>query len=526
VQYVKSSIFSLFVISLAVGCVSESGDDPAANNGGTTANNATSPDMGTDAGDGIPEGGARIVHAFGSVELAAGEETTPCVQWTLNNDQPIYIDKVTLTNGGGYHHSNWFVVPNNFASGEDGYFNCGDRGFNEVSAATAGTVLFAQSTQSRIEEQDLPDGVTIKVPPDHKVIGSLHLLNINTQPLDTPLNMAFDIIHPRDVDVVVTPFRLTYYPLEIEPNGETRFQGNCNFREDYERAAGKEMDLKLYYVLPHYHELGNAFRLDLLGGENDGETLFALEGFNAEANGQAFDPPIDFATNDADGLSFTCGYNNPRDEMVGWGIGDQEMCVMLGLADADLLMDISIPRGADTDFIGDDRGVPVKSGSCFVLPLPKNPSQTMPTQEEIDGELYVPDSDEAEEGEILPTCKDFPGGTIEPLAEPTIENVQRDLFQPGCTFSACHDSENPAFGLDLESPGVRERLLGHTLMTNADMPLVTPGDPEQSWLWRVSSECEPMAGEMPMSPMPRNAPTLAADNVLEMLRLWIENGAQ
>jgi hypothetical protein len=515
---------SLVILSLAASCSSDSGGDVVTDAG--TANNIASADAGADASQPVPEGGARLVHAFGAETLAAGEEITPCVQWTLNNDEPIYINEVTMTNGGGFHHSNWFIVPENYAQGEDGYFNCRDRNFNEVAAATSGTVLFAQSTQSRVEQQDLPDGVTIKVPANHKVVGSLHMLNISTQPLETPLNMAFDIIHPRDVDVVVTPFRLTYYPLEIDPNTETRFQGNCTFREEYERVAREPMDLKLYYVLPHYHELGNAFRLDLLEGPRDGETLFQLEGFNAEANGQAFDPPIDFGENGANGLSFTCGFNNPRDETVGWGIGDQEMCVMLGLADSELLMDVSVARDATTSVIGDENGVPIKSGGCFILPLPKNPNQTMPTDEEIEAELYVPESDGETDGGIVPTCEDFPGGSVEPLALPTIENVQRDLFQPSCTFSSCHDVENPAFGLDLQSPGVRDRLLGHSLMTDAELPLVTPGEPEQSWLWQVSSECEPMAGDMLMTSMPRNAPTLAPNNVLEMLRQWIANGAE
>lgn len=516
--------FKILIISLALALVACGGDT-------TTDENAQAGDAGTtpeaDAGEDfdagpVPEGGARVLNAFGDVQLDPGEEITPCVQWTLNNEEAIYVNKVTMTNGGGYHHSNWFVVPENFAGGEDGYFNCRDRNFTEVAAATAGTVLFAQSTQSRVEEQDLPDGVTIKIPPNHKVVGSLHLLNISTMPTTTPLNMALDIIHPRDVDVVVTPFRLTYYPLEIDPNTETRFEGRCTFREQYERAAKKEMDLKLYYVLPHYHELGNAFRLSLLGGENDDETVFALDGFNAEANGQAFDPPIDFGENGADGLTFMCGFNNPRDEVVGWGIGDQEMCVMLGLADSDLLMDVSVPRDEEPAIVGDDNGVTLKGGDCFVLPLPKNPNQTMPTQEEIDGELYVPESDDFEGGEIVPTCVDYEGGA-EPFAEATIENVQRDLFMPSCTFSSCHDADNPAFGLDLASPGVEQRLLNHELMTVTDLPMVTPGSPEESWLWQVTSNCEPMAGDMLMSSMPRNAPELAPAPALEMLRLWIVN---
>ena len=43
--------------------------------------------------------------------LAPLEETSPCLQWTLNNDAPIYVQNVRLTNDGGSHHSNWFAVP-------------------------------------------------------------------------------------------------------------------------------------------------------------------------------------------------------------------------------------------------------------------------------------------------------------------------------------------------------------------------------------------------------------------------------
>lgn len=489
--------------------------------GGAETDADSQSDMGTEP---PPEGGARVVNAFGALELAAGEELTTCVQWSLENEQSLYVNKVTLTNGGGYHHSNWFVVPEDVAPGEDGYFDCAERRFTEIGAATSGTVLFAQSTQSRVEEQDLPDGVVIKIPPNHKVVGSLHLLNVQTQPRETPLDMALDIIHPRDVEVVAAPFRLTYYNLEIEPNQETRFRSTCNFRSTYENATGEELDLKLYYVLPHYHELGNYFALRLSGGPNDGEEVFKLEGFNAEANGQAFDPPIDFSENGADGVTFECGYNNPRDEMVGWGIGDQEMCVMLGLADSKLLMDMSVMRGSENEIVDETPGMTTKSSGCLVLPLAKNESQTMPAEDELADELYVPGSDEMTGGEITPECEDFTGG-VDPLAEPTIENVQRDLFQPGCTFSSCHDAENPAFGLDLASPDVRERLLNHELMTDAEMPLITPGDPEQSWLWRVTSECEPEANGTVMAKMPRNAPTLAPDNTLVMLRDWIAAGA-
>jgi hypothetical protein len=77
------------------------------------------------------------------------------VQWTLHNDQPIYVNTVTLVNDGGYHHSNWLAVPEDKFPGEDGYFDCDERGYTELDGRVSGTVLFAQSTQSRSETQHL-----------------------------------------------------------------------------------------------------------------------------------------------------------------------------------------------------------------------------------------------------------------------------------------------------------------------------------------------------------------------------------
>ena len=130
-------------------------------------------------GDPGPET-AQMVHSFGEYTMQPFAETEPCAQWTLNNDKAIYINTVTLANDGGFHHSNWLVVPETEFPGADGYFNCGDRGFNELQAAITGTVLIAQSTQSRYETQELPEGVVIKVPPRHKVVAGVHLLNLSS----------------------------------------------------------------------------------------------------------------------------------------------------------------------------------------------------------------------------------------------------------------------------------------------------------------------------------------------------------
>ncbi len=466
---------------------------------------------------------AALPHSFGTRTLSAGQETTGCVQWTLDNDEPIYVNTVTLGNDGAFHHSNWFVVPDGSYVGDDGYFDCGDRSFTELNAAAQGTVLFAQSTQAREEVQRLPEGVVIKIPPRHKVIGSIHMLNVAPREVETDLRMQLDLIHPADVDTVVTPFRLTYYGLDIPPESESRFTGECNFADPYQERTGEPLDMKLYWALPHYHELGNYFRLEIVGGERDGEELFELSGFNAEANGQAFEPPVDLSG--AEGLRFTCGFDNPRSESVGWGIGDQEMCVMLGFAESGALLDASVQHGSNE--VGETRdGIVYNSGRCDTLALPKNAAQAMPTDDETESAMYIPPTDPDDEGvDPIPDCEDTPDGATARF-EPTLSNLSDQVFGVGCAFSACHDTGSPAAGLDLTADDLHAELMAHEPTAPTDLAFIEPGDAEASWLYQIVSRCEPQAGGVAVAKMPKNSPTLLDPELVATLRDWIDEGAQ
>ena len=72
-----------------------------------------------------------------------------------------------------------------------------------------------------------------------------------------------------------------------------------------------------------------------------------------------------------------------------------------------------------------------------------------------------------------------------------------------------------------EPSGARRRLLFDT-----GMPLVDPGDPENSWLYHPLANCEPtLTGGQVVSHMPKNAPKLLEDGLVAKLRGWIEAGA-
>ena len=465
---------------------------------------------------------ATLVHSFGVRSMTPFAESEPCAQWTLNNEREVYVNTVTLVNDGGYHHSNWLAVPDTKFAGPDGFFDCEERFFTELDAAVSGTVLFAQSTQSREEVQQLPPGVVVKIPPRHKIIAGVHLLNLGSTDLDSELRMALEIVHPRTVEVVVAPFRLNYVDLHIPAGQRSRHTSTCNFAADYEGAVGVPLDIKLYHVLPHFHYLGDSFRVDVVGGPDDGKNLYTLDGFDADANGRTFDPPVELAG--STGLRFSCGFDNWRDKDIGWGIGDQEMCMMLGLADSRAIMDMSVMSGSEV--VGKDGEVLLNEGPCSVLALPKNKAQTMPTEEERAGEFYVPPTGE-DDVDLEPDkrCVDS-----DPAAAPsgtTLSHLRGAVFTPGCIFSSCHDAKTPTIGLDLQSPGLHAALLAHTPVADVDLPLVKPGDPDGSWLYQIVSRCEPKDSKgNVVRTMPYNAPTLLPNEHVAALRAWIAAGAK
>jgi hypothetical protein len=473
-------------------------------------------------GDGAVGGGgtavdqeatAIIAHGFPHFELEPFQEFSECVSWTMNNETALYIERFEIENDGAWHHSNWFAVPEEMFEGPDGFWNCASRDFGEVEAAAAGVVLGAQSTQSYYEAQFIAPGVVTKIPPRHKVVAGAHMLNLAARPVTTQMRIRLHAIHPARVKTVMAPFRVTYYDLSIVPESESRFTARCMFREPYESVARVPLDLKLYWLLPHTHELGNFFEVKVIGGPRDGEVLLRLDGFDAEGHGKAFDPPVDFS--DAEGIEVTCGYQNPRPVEVGWGIGDQEMCEMLGMADARLLMDMAVREdGAPVEPSPVD-GIPHFTGPCTFLTVPKPEAQQPPTDEEKNAPLAVPESDpDVRSSGGPPECVDTPADAAS-LTEPSVERMGGYIFRPSCSYSSCHGGPTPSAGLDLMAEDLEAELLGHTTASGA--PLVRPGDAANSPLYQRISECSPEGG----AHMPLNAPTLMEPALVAMVRDWI-----
>jgi hypothetical protein len=306
---------------------------------------------------------------FGELTLEPGQELNGwCQQWRLGNEEPIWVNTVEFMTDGGYHHSNWFFVPEDSEVGQsypEGLWkNCYAKGFDELEAALAGGVIFAQSTQVDSETQKFRDGAAVRIPPNAIIIGATHLLNVEPNPKVTGLRMNLYTIPEEDVDTRLLPMRLSYLDLRIPPNSQAEFSSTCDFRSAYESQTGKPFAAKLHYVLPHYHGLGTGFELTLTGGALDGTSLVADQKFSSDPFGRLFDPPVDLS--EADGFRFACRYTNTFDKVITWGIGDNEMCVMLGFLESDRAFDATVLDSTETETVD---GVLKVSGACSVFSL-------------------------------------------------------------------------------------------------------------------------------------------------------------
>jgi hypothetical protein len=307
---------------------------------------------GSGAGGAAGAGGTStntLTHAFEPVFLDAADEVSGlCQSWVLGNEEPLYVKKVRQTNNGGWHHSNWFFVPEAIyepdpeVEGPDatleGSWRCNDRGFREYSAAIAGGVFFAQSTQAFEEVQVFPDGAALEIPPRSVIVGSVHLLNVMAGPLESALTMEVETVPADDVEIRLSPISFSNTSLSIVPQAESRFSMTCDLRDAFASNLKGDPDYKIYYVLAHYHEWGNYFNLSFAHEDGRRETVLELKNRVGEPIGRTIDPPMH--NDGAMGLQVDCGYINNTDRTLVYGLGGQEMCVFLAYIDANLKIGI------------------------------------------------------------------------------------------------------------------------------------------------------------------------------------------
>ena len=312
---------------------------------------------------GGPEQDLFLQREFTGIRVAPGTESTgQCAAWRLGNERPLFINQVEMDAGPGWHHSNWFFVPEGTFSVDDGMWECaGD--FDGVKAALSGGVLFAQSTQATEETQGFQPGAALEVPARSVVVGELHIINVTEEELETDLALALTALPEDEVETRLRPLAFDFHQLAIPPQQRSRFEASC----DMEEAFGGPIDLAVHYVLPHYHRFGVGMDIEMMGGARDGETLYGIESGIGEPLGRSMAPPRSLSG--ARGIRFACEFDNPTQDTIYFGNNrDSEMCIMLAFTDSNVVWGGGVLEGSPR-LRGVEDGVAVYDGDCSVVAL-------------------------------------------------------------------------------------------------------------------------------------------------------------
>jgi len=356
---------------LLLGCGDASTPGAGAGGAGGAAGGAGTGTGGVAGGGDVAAFKASLSHSFDPIDIGVGEEIADlCQSWVLGNEETLYVNKIRQDNGGGWHHSNWFFVPeavyppNLEAEGPDatleGTWRCRDRGFREFLAAAAGGVFFAQSTQTLEEVQAFPPGAVLEISPHSVIVGDTHLLNISAAPMSSAMTMAVETIPAEDVQVLLTPFSFSNTSLDIPPQKESRFSMTCDLRPAFQGLLGADPDYKVYYVLAHYHQWGNFFNLSFAYEDGRRNTILELRNRIGEPIGKTIDPPM--SNDGAMGLQVDCGYINNTDNTLTYGLGGHEMCVFLAYTNSNLK--VGIGAGGNHVMGEDENGIVLNETDC------------------------------------------------------------------------------------------------------------------------------------------------------------------
>ncbi|HEY3806557.1 MAG TPA: hypothetical protein VGL61_28325 [Kofleriaceae bacterium] len=286
-----------------------------------------------------------MTFSFGPFDLAASQEiSTLCVQISLNNDSDLYINSIHIDTGPGFHHSNWFWVPEHVFAGpngiadpqaDDGTYTCSDRGFDEAIAAIYGGVLFAQSTQDQNETQAFLPGMAIHIPPKSKIVAQIHLLNPGDAALHITPTITLGPIAAKSVTTNLHGISFENQSLALPPMAQSKFTLDCDLNAADASPPGNWPlpSFNIYYALAHYHALGTGLEIDALMADDTTSTpVFTTSAGIGDALGGPVDPPFAMAPNTR--FKFSCSYYNDTTNVIPWGLGSDEMCVFLAFTDS------------------------------------------------------------------------------------------------------------------------------------------------------------------------------------------------
>ena len=246
----------------------------------------------------------------------------------LNNEVPVYVNRVQIEMRPGSHHFIGYLldsgqplfslakrlfVPNkirdlHLPSGQDDPL---------VLASMAYHDFFA-GTQTPRYDYEFPKGVALRLPANTGLDMNTHYVNRSNESFEGEVYMNIHTIDKADVRYEAKIINMSNTDIELPPNKITTVT----------RDFLAEEKMNIFQLFSHSHEKTIEFRVEIAGGERDGELLYISYDWEHPPV-MKFDPPLVVERGETIRLKTT--YNNWTDESVSFGLrSTDEMMILFG----------------------------------------------------------------------------------------------------------------------------------------------------------------------------------------------------
>lgn len=253
-------------------------------------------------GDDGPQEG--VIELRGAFDLEPGQESYLCYATTF--DEAVDIRRFEVDATLGVHH---MVVARTLAPEPEGMAEC------DVLFRNTWVPMFGSGTSEA--EIDAPDGAAYHVSAGEQVVMQLHLLNTTPDAISNEI-----VVRAFEADPIVE-----LEPIGIYAFGTNQIELPPRMATDVVNECTVERDVEAFAIFPHMHYLGLSMSLEVRDDTGTWNEVFRKDGWDFDQ--QEFVPQLLQLTPGTE-TRVTCSYDNPTDEMVGFGESSiDEMCFLV-----------------------------------------------------------------------------------------------------------------------------------------------------------------------------------------------------
>ncbi len=270
----------------------------------------------------VPENGYQFhIEPF---EILPNRDREIFIYDELNNEEPIFINKVEITMAPGSHHFILYNFPETLS--ESFLPNPGEIRdvYDENGSFITSTLLtmqfhqFVQGTQWPNTTYKFPEGVALKLPVNTGFDMNSHYANRTDETITGEVYANIHTVDESEVEHIAKILWLDNQSINLPARQVTTLKRTFRFTEVR----------NVFQLWSHAHEHMTEFRVYISGGESDGELVYFTNDWEHPPI-LHIDPPL--VMESGTGFTLEATYDNDEDRNIGFGLlSTDEMMMLFG----------------------------------------------------------------------------------------------------------------------------------------------------------------------------------------------------